>query len=295
MKKILLGAAFASMAMGAVAAGVEMPANLIKNGFFEEQLDEIVRGYEGDGDCILDTKDDVPTIGVPQWSMKWNPWCVRIDIRENEADFEKVFEGNNNLLHIFRFNDNGWDDGGVTQVVKGLEIGKKYTLGAIMAYNQGTLAGSWDSAEHGYIVTPCDAEGNDIAGDPILRDDYFPVTDAWEDLAAEFTATTSAVKVKFYIVNHTYEGNHSEDQWMDVDDVVLMPTDDYNFFKENREDIQAWQNEQGAGVDNVAADLNASEISAVYNLQGVEVAKTTEGLKGLYIVRTGKGAKKVIL
>ncbi len=35
MKKILLGAAFASMAMGAVAAGVEMPANLIKNGFFE--------------------------------------------------------------------------------------------------------------------------------------------------------------------------------------------------------------------------------------------------------------------
>ncbi len=31
MKKILLGAAFASMAMGAVAAGVEMPANLIKN------------------------------------------------------------------------------------------------------------------------------------------------------------------------------------------------------------------------------------------------------------------------
>ena len=101
--------------------------------------------------------------------------------------------------------------------------------------------------------------------------------------------------MKFYIVNHTYEGNHSEDQWMDVDDVVLMPTDDYNFFKENREDIQAWQNEQGAGVDNVAADLNASEISAVYNLQGVEVAKTTEGLKGLYIVRTGKGAKKVIL
>ena len=103
MKKILLGAAFASMAMGAVAAGIEMPANLIKNGFFEEQLDEIVRGYEGDGDCILDTKDDVPTIGVPQWSMIWNPWCVRIDIRENEADFEKVFEGNNNLLHIFRF------------------------------------------------------------------------------------------------------------------------------------------------------------------------------------------------
>ena len=191
--------------------------------------------------------------------------------------------------------ETSWEDGGVTQVVKGLEIGKKYTLGAIMAYNQGTLAGSWDSAEHGYIVTPCDAEGNDIAGDPILRDDYFPVTDAWEDLAAEFTATTSAVKVKFYIVNHTYEGNHSEDQWMDVDDVVLMPTDDYNFFKENREDIQAWQNEQGAGVDNVAADLNASEISAVYNLQGVEVAKTTEGLKGLYIVRTGKGAKKVIL
>ena len=183
----------------------------------------------------------------------------------------------------------------MTQVVKGLEIGKKYTLGAIMAYNQGTLAGSWDSAEHGYIVTPCDAEGNDIVGDPILKDDYFPVTDAWEDLAAEFTATTPAVKVKFYIVNNTYEGNHSEDQWMDVDDVVLMPTDDYNFFKENREEIQAWQNEQGAGVDNVAADLNASEISAVYNLQGVEVAKTTEGLKGLYIVRTGKGAKKVIL
>ena len=65
----------------------------------------------------------------------------------------------------------------------------------------------------------------------------------------------------------------------------------------DRFQLLKWQlfGSETAGVDNVAADLNASEISAVYNLQGVEVAKTTEGLKGLYIVRTGKGAKKVIL
>lgn len=297
MKKVLLGAAFASMAMGAVAAGVEMPANLVKNGFFEEQIDELVRGY--DNTCLVtetgEGDDKVQTVGVPSWEMNWNPWCVRIDIRENEADYENVFDGNNYLLHIFRFNDNGWTSGGVTQVVKGLEIGKKYTLGALMAYNQGTLAGSWDSAEHGYIVTPCDAEGNDLVGDALLKNDYFPTSDAWENLAAEFTATTSAVKVKFYIVNLTYEGNHSEGQWMNVDDVVLMPTDDYNFFKKNREAIQEWQNENGAGVAAVATDADANEVKAVYNLQGVEVGRTTDGLKGLYIVRTGKGAKKVVL
>ena len=180
----------------------------------------------------------------------------------------------------------------MTQVVKGLEIGKKYTLGALMAYNQGTLAGSWDTAEHGYIVTPCDAEGNDIVGDAIAKDDFFPLDDAWADLAAEFTATTSAVKIKFYIVNLTYEGNHSEGQWMDVDDVVLMPTDDYNTFKENREAIQEWQN---AGIAEVIADGGSDAVLGVYNLQGVEVAKTTDGLKGLYIVRTAKGGKKVVL
>lgn len=311
MKKFLLSAAAVSMAMCAMAQ-VEMPStNLIQNGFFEEGVDQLTRGY--DNSCVVNTKDErledadgnpildaegkeqwtsTPIPAIPGWNMQWNPWCVRIDIRDNEADYETIFEGNKYLLHIFRFNDNGWTDGGVTQVVKGLEIGKKYTLGALMAYNQGTLAGSWDCAEHGYIVTPCDAEGNDIVGDAIAKDDFFPLDDAWADLAAEFTATTSAVKIKFYIVNHTYEGNHSEGQWMDVDDVVLMPTDDYNTFKENREAIQEWQN---AGIAEVIADGGSDAVLGVYNLQGVEVAKTTDGLKGLYIVRTAKGGKKVVL
>lgn len=311
MKKFLLSAAAVSMAMCAMAQ-VEMPStNLIQNGFFEEGVDQLTRGY--DNSCVVNTKDErledadgnpildaegkeqwtsTPIPAIPGWDMQWNAWCVRIDIRDNEADYETIFEGNKYLLHIFRFNDNGWTDGGVTQVVKGLEIGKKYTLGALMAYNQGTLAGSWDTAEHGYIVTPCDAEGNDIVGDAIAKDDFFPLDDAWADLAAEFTATTSAVKIKFYIVNLTYEGNHSEGQWMDVDDVVLMPTDDYNTFKENREAIQEWQN---AGIAEVIADGGSDAVLGVYNLQGVEVAKTTDGLKGLYIVRTAKGGKKVVL
>ncbi len=310
MKKFLLGAAVASMAMSAMAE-VEMPVNLVKNGFFEEGVDQLLRGY--DNGCIVD-EADVPVLdengepvlgedgepvtehktseGIPGWQRNWNPWCVRIDIRDNEADFEKVFEGNKYLLHIFRFNDNGWTDGGVSQVVTGLEIGTKYTLGAIMAYNQGTLAGSWDTAEHGYKITPCDADGNDMVGDAIATDDFFPLGDAWEDLEREFTATTPAVKVTFYIVNHTYENNHSEGQWMDVDDVVLMPTDDYKYFKENREKLQEWQN---AGIANVAADAENLKVLGVYNMQGVEVAKSTEGLKGLYIVRTAKGGKKVIL
>ena len=311
MKKFLLSAAAVSMAMCAMAQ-VEMPStNLIQNGFFEEGVDQLTRGY--DNSCVVNTKDErledadgnpildaegkeqwtsTPIPAIPGWDMQWNAWCVRIDIRDNEADYETIFEGNKYLLHIFRFNDNGWTDGGVTQVVKGLEIGKKYTLGALMAYNQGTLAGSWDTAEHGYIVTPCDAEGNDIVGDAIAKDDFFPLDDAWADLAAEFTATTSAVKIKFYIVNLTYEGNHGEGQWMDVDDVVLMPTDDYNTFKENREAIQEWQN---AGIAEVIADGGSDAVLGVYNLQGVEVAKTTDGLKGLYIVRTAKGGKKVVL
>lgn len=311
MKKFLLSAAAVSMAMCAMAQ-VEMPStNLVKNGFFEEGVDQLLRGY--DNGCIVD-EADVPVLdengeavlgedgepvtehktsaGIPYWNRTWNPWCVRIDIRENEADYEKIYEGNNYLLHIFRFNDNGWTDGGVSQVVTGLEIGKKYTLGALMAYNQGTLAGSWDTAEHGYRLTPCDAEGNDMVGDAILADDFFPLDDAWSDLAAEFTASTPAVKITFYIVNHTYEGNHSEGQWMDVDDVVLMPTDDYNTFKENREAIQEWQN---AGIAEVIADGGNDAVLGVYNLQGVEVAKTTDGLKGLYIVRTAKGGKKVVL
>ena len=311
MKKFLLSAAAVSMAMCAMAQ-VEMPSTyLIQNSFFEEGVDQLTRGY--DNSCVVNTKDErledadgnpildaegkeqwtsTPIPAIPGWDMQWNAWCVRIDIRDNEADYETIFEGNKYLLHIFRFNDNGWTDGGVTQVVKGLEIGKKYTLGALMAYNQGTLAGSWDTAEHGYIVTPCDAEGNDIVGDAIAKDDFFPLDDAWADLAAEFTATTSAVKIKFYIVNLTYEGNHSEGQWMDVDDVVLMPTDDYNTFKENREAIQEWQN---AGIAEVIADGGSDAVLGVYNLQGVEVAKTTDGLKGLYIVRTAKGGKKVVL
>lgn len=51
-----------------------------------------------------------------------------------------------------------------------------------------------------------------------------------------------------------------------------------------------------AGIEDVVADFNADEPYEVYNILGVKVADTTDGLApGIYIIRQGKVVKKIIV
>lgn len=281
MKKLLLmaAAAVSTLAMSA-------QTNFVKNGDFEK-TEGVEQNTPWDWD---DTKHNLKAL--PDWTIKGlDDWCVLAMLVESTVDDEYVFDNGKNkqCLHIYRFDDNGWQDGGVEQIVTGLTGGETYTLGAIIALSKGTTV-EWDDPYFRIELMPLNENKEEFGESNLIddKDDALAEADYWCPYEKEFTAPASGnVRLRITHNNTKWDGNHSEGFWMDIDDIAIMTPEDYAQYMESK-----GQN----AINEIATDANAA-VLGVYDLNGIRVADSVAALgsaKGFYIVKTTDGAKKVI-
>lgn len=279
MKKMLL--------IAAAAAGVlsmNAQTNFVANGDFEK-----TEGVETSTPWDWDLEKTLLK-SLPDWTLSGlDAWSVLASLETPEVDDEYVFDGGGNkqCLHIYRFDDNGWQAGAVEQIVSGLTPGETYTLGAIIALSKGTTV-DWDDPYFRIELMPLNANKEEFGASNIIddKDDALAEADYWCPYEKQFKAPESGnVRLRISHNNTKREGNHSEGFWMDIDDIAIMTPEDY----------AAYMAGKGAGINGVEAAAEG-EVLGVYNLSGIRVADSVEALnaKGLYIVRTTNGAKKVI-
>lgn len=281
MKKLLLmaAAAVSTLAMSA-------QTNFVKNGDFEK-TEGVEQNTPWDWD---DTKHNLKAL--PDWTIKGlDDWCVLAMLVESTVDDEYVFDNGKNkqCLHIYRFDDNGWQDGGVEQIVTGLTGGETYTLGAIIALSKGTTV-DWDDPYFRIELMPLNDNKEEFGQSNLIddKDDALAEADYWCPYEKTFTAPASGnVRLRITHNNVKWSGNHSEGFWMDIDDIAIMTPEDYAQYVESK-----GQN----AINEIATDANAA-VLGVYDLNGIRVADSVAALgsaKGFYIVKTTDGAKKVI-
>lgn len=281
MKKLLL---MAAAAVSALAMSAQ--TNFVKNGDFEK-TEGVEQNTPWDWD---DTKHNLKAL--PDWTIKGlDDWCVLAMLVESTVDDEYVFDNGKNkqCLHIYRFDDNGWQDGGVEQIVTGLTGGETYTLGAIIALSKGTTV-DWDDPYFRIELMPLNENKEEFGESNLIddKDDALAEADYWCPYEKEFTAPASGnVRLRITHNNTKWNGNHSEGFWMDIDDIAIMTPEDYAQYMESK-----GQN----AINEIATDANAA-VLGVYDLNGIRVADSVAALgsaKGFYIVKTTDGAKKVI-
>lgn len=279
MKRILLAAATAAGVMSLSAQ-----TNFVKNGDFEAEGFEQTTPHDWDDTHTFLTN-------LPGWTLKGlDPWSVLAGLVPVEIDEEYTFEGNKNCLHIYRFDDNGWQAGSVSQEVTGLTPGQTYTLGFIAARAGGETV-DWDDPYFLVSLEAANASGEYTHADYLIsdKDDAICSADVWEPYEKTFTAPASGkVMLTFEHNNTKWEGNHSEGFWMDVDDVAIMTPEDYKAYFDAKGD--------NAGIEAVGSEADV-ETLGVYTLSGIRVANSVDGLgdaKGIYVVRTNKGANKIV-
>lgn len=276
MKKLFLSAALATCAMG-----LNAQTNFVTNGDFEAEGAEMSEPHDWSADDKLLTS-------LPGWQLEGlDAWSVLAMLAPVEIDEEFTFEGNTQCLHIYRFDDNGWQAGSVKQEITGLVPGTTYTLGAIVARASGTTV-DWDDPYFLVQLEPANASGQ-YTGEKFYiqdKDEAIAEADVWGEYAKEFTATGEKAMLTFSHNNVKWEGNHSEGFWMDVDDVFVGTPEDYAAYKASK-----------GGVNGVAEVYTPAEERGVYSLDGVRVANSISelnGAKGIYVVRTADKAVKVV-
>lgn len=280
MKKILLVAAVAAT----VASGAYAQKNYVVNGDFE-QTEGLVQSIPWDWD-----ESKLMIEELPGWEVKdLNPWSVLAGIMPTEIDDEYTFDGNKNCLHLYRFDDNGWTAGSVMQVVKGLTVGEEYVLGAIIARAGGETV-DWDDPYFSISLMPLDENCEEFGASALFddRDEALAESDIWGEYQHKFKASSPNMRLTISHNNTKWEGNHSSGFWMDVDDVAIMTPEDY---------AEYFANKENTGVNEIFSGANA-KVTGIYNLSGVKVAENLDaisGQKGLFIVKTSEGTKKVIL
>ena len=281
MKRSLLIAAVAASAMGMCAQ-----TNFIANGDFEK-TEGVEQHNPWDWD---DTKFNLTAL--PDWTLTGlDDWSVLAMLVEPEVDDEYVFDGagNKQCLHIYRFDDNGWQPGGVEQIVSGLTPGATYTLGAIIARSAGTTV-DWDDPYFRMELMPLNANKEEFGESNLIddKDEALAEADYWCPYEKQFTAPASGnVRLRITHNNVKWEGNHSEGFWMDIDDIAIMTPEDYAKYMADK---------ASSSVADITGDRDAVTLG-VYNLNGVRVADSAEDLdnaRGIYVVRTTAGAKKII-
>lgn len=280
MKRFLLTAAAAA----ACVMGMNAQTNFVANGDFEK-----TEGVEQNNPWDWDTEKH-NLKALPDWQIfGLDDWSVLAMLVTPEVDDEYVFEGGNNkqCLHLYRFDDNGWQAGGIQQIVKGLTPGQTYTLGAIIARAGGTTV-DWDDPYFRLELMPLNEAGEEFGESNIIddKDEALAEADYWCPYEKQFTAPASGnVRIKISHNNTKWEGNHSEGFWMDIDDIAIMTPEDYATYMENK---------KNAAVEAIEAE---AAVLGVYDLNGIRVADNEEALgqaKGIFVVVTEAGAKKVV-
>ncbi len=282
MKKLLLASAAIVATLGASAA------NLVVNGDFENPnfKQEVPSGYTWEPWNTQQYHTE-----LPGWTLNTNgPWNGGIELKSGEdflGDGDVRPDDDMAYAHFVGFNDNGWADIAMYQVVEGLTPGTEYTLSFLMSANfpdASQTANNWAPDPNcGFVVAEPDvnADGETVAGFGILAvnvaaDADYDLSDEMDlPYVAKFTApAVGKVYLKFYLSNTYGDKNKKDNLWMDLDMVSLMTS------------------EEAAGVAEIEIAGDNAPVE-YFNLQGVRVTEPAAG--GLYIRRQGDKATKVIL
>lgn len=267
MKKFL----FASAALALVATTADAQ-NLVVNGSFNEP------GYEQavPADFTWSPVDTWKDLSVlPGWTLDtggiWNGGAQVVT--EEPGDDDPRPEEDEDYLNMWGYVDNGWAAVKISQVVKGLEVGKEYIFRFQYDYNFPNGA-SWNvTPDYGAVIYEVDG---DMAGKTIVEyknpNGDEASSGAWIQFEQKFTATVSEIWLEFYLGNYYYQGNYKEGLFLDLDNIEIYDA-------------------EGSGVEAVV-DANAPV--EYYNLQGVRV-NANDALKGVYIKKQGKQTSKVML
>lgn len=294
MKKILLLGAVAAMALSASAFTCEH-ANKVVNGSFEDPN----YNWWGWNDSLAAIGADRPNPynwqemmnyvdGIPGWGIESNQWIGCMVIMDDEmaaGDGDLRNENDKAFVHFRACDVNGWANMNLYQVVKNLIPGETYNVDYL-------CAATWQDPNrdpnYGFSVSQVDVNnaGKTIAGMELLNvnlattdlgigSDWVPVT------GYSFVAPADGqVYFNLYYGNYIGASANISGKWMDIDDVCI------------------WSDNDPAGTDaavNTVGVDTAKELG-VYNLNGVRVANNAAELgnaKGVYVVRTNKGAFKL--
>lgn len=289
MKKFLLLAA-AALVAGSMCAEDEYIYSTVKNKVANPSFEEEGWTAETPGGWTWDPWNTYKAItNLPGWTVDneaWNGIGEMWSGEENVGDGYYRAEDDFNFVRLLGYNDNGWHNIHLSQVVKDLTPGDTYHFQFLVGVNwpEGT---AWTpDPNYGFTISETDtnAEGQVIAGKLIVEQNlaqdgnYSPEQDFFPTPIYDFKAPASGeIYLDIYYGNTYGEGNKTDSKWMTVDNVAV------------------W-NEVGAGVEGVTVAEDAA-VLGVYNLSGVRVADNVEALgasKGLYIVRTNKGAQKIV-
>lgn len=273
MKKILLASAALVAAMSASAA------NLVVNGDFEDPnfTQSVPGGYTWEP---WNTQNYLDVL--PGWSFSTGgEWNGGIEIKHGEdfyGDGDIRPEDDQAFAHFVGYNDNGWTNISLIQIVEGLTPGTEYTLDFLMAANFPEGASWTPDPNCGYNLAEVgkDAEGNAAAGFGIKKENIASTLsmDFETPTVVTFTAPADGkVWLEFYLANNYDKNNKHDNLWMDLDMVRLMTSAEY------------------AGIEKIAAVEENAPVE-YFNLQGVRVANPENGL---YIRRQGKTCTKVVL
>jgi len=278
MKKLLLASAALVAALGASAA------NLVVNGDFENP--NFVQAVPGD--YTWDPWNTQAYLSeLPGWVIDTNSaWMGGIEIKRGEevmGDGDIRPEDDMALAHFVGFNDNGWGDIAMHQIVTGLTAGTEYTLSFLIAASIPEGASWTPEKSCGFKVAEVgkDKEGNDVAdaglvSKNVAADADFELSGDFEvPYEATFTAPADGkVWLSFYLSNTYGTGNKHDNLWMDLDMVSIMTSEEY------------------AGIKTITTAEDAEAPVEYFNLQGVRVAQPENGL---YIRRQGNKTTKVVL
>lgn len=276
MKKFLF--ATAALALVATTANAQ---NLVVNGSFNDPGFEqaVPESYTW---SPVDEWNDLSVL--PGWTLTtggiWNG-VIQV-ITEEPGDDDPRPEEDEEYLNLQGYNDNGWTKIAISQVVKGLEVGKEYVFKYQYDYNfpdGAQSSGGWaPDPDYGAVISEVDVDnsGAYIAGRELLNyanpNGSERSSGAWLQFETKFTATVSEIYLEIYLGNYYYEGNKKDGLYLDLDNVEI-----YDLEKNAVE---------------VIFDNNAPV--EYYNLQGVRV-NANDAAKGIFIKKQGNKVAKVAL
>lgn len=276
MKKALLLSAIASVAC--TAAFAQGP-NLVVNGSFDDPnfQQSVPEGYTWEP-----WNSQYALTDLPGWTINdngpWNGGCTVL--QERPGDDDPRPEEDEIYLNMWGYNDNGWANIEISQIVKGLTPGTQYTFRFQYNYNfpTGEYTSTGWAPDPNYGASICEVDGN-MAGRTIV--DYncpnspeWSSNDMWQQFEQTFTATGTEVYLTFYISNWYTDGNKKDGLYMDLDNVEIFdPNGD-------------------SGIEDITFDSNAPV--EYYNIQGLRVNEIGDN-HGVYIVKQGTKVVKRVM
>lgn len=319
--RLLLLVTCTSFTMSTVAFAQQNDGNLLKNGDFEaayttfnhadKLCPEVIEGW--------DLRKDVDGLDKPIVSGtfnnagqdEWNTFAFIKDIEDADLSGEGgdlIADDNFQYLRFQRYDWNGWfDSDGIQQTVD-VVSGQTYSLSCIYRVNAGGTRDKQDAKRHIRVYeASTNAKGGIVKGALIFEEQIPHETCDWKVFSASDIKTDSETKM---IVCLGMDGAGGEGDGKPQNENVYIDYDDVVFQKGGASGITSMDADRISvrklGLNILVDGIDAGDKVAIYdiagNLQKSDVAQSDKLImsvagqaKGVYIVRVGNVAKKVVL